>query len=593
LIEEKYGPRSPTFAPVAAPLVYLLELAAFLIGERQRFGFAGHGEAFGRWGWQVYAHKSEDLSGSAYEQCVALLSEIWDQRRGVERAARFTPAQKRSLLTALAAHLQSSGTRVFEGGELFAALDDLAPLAGVAAADAPALVDEILAHSGLLRRKSRSAYDFVHLSFQEYFAARDFLARGAGDELLAHLGEAWWREVIRLYAAMAPQAPQLLVALRSADLLLAAGCLADSRDPGTSEFAACAEGIVGDLVRQLNGETPARQAAADALAEVGRWRANEALRAAFAAADRPGVALAALLALAHGGDPATLQALLADHGRVLRLLHGELPGAGGGVRTRILALLERLGHPLAYVPAGEFWMGSDDGPGDERPRHRVRLAEYWIDRTPVTNAQYAAFVEASGYRAQSPWRDEFSAGKEQHPVVLVTWDDACAYAIWCGKHLPSEAQWEKAARGSDGRTWPWGNVWDGNRCNVSGRGTTAVGIYPQGVSPYGCHDLAGNVWEWVADWYDAGYYARSPATDPRGPETGVARVLRGGSWNDVGWFVRSADRSRFGPGRLGNGSGFRLALGHQGPAEPAPGAPPSGTDGGQAAFRTIRATGRS
>jgi hypothetical protein len=167
-----------------------------------------------------------------YEQCVALLGEIWDQRRGVERAARFTPGQKRRLLTALAAHLQRSGTRVFAGGELSAVLDDLAPLAGVAAADAPALVDEILAHSGLLRRKSRSAYDFVHLSFQEYFAARDFLERGAGDELLAHVGEAWWREVIRLYVALAPQAPQLLAALRSADLLLAAGCLADSRDPG-------------------------------------------------------------------------------------------------------------------------------------------------------------------------------------------------------------------------------------------------------------------------------------------------------------------------------------------------------------------------
>ncbi len=339
---------------------------------------------------------------------------------------------------------------------------------------------------------------------------------------------------------------------------------------------------------------PARQAAADALAEVGRWRANEALRAAFVDAERPGLALAALLALARGGDPATLQALLADRGRVRRLLHGELPGAVGSVRTRILALLERLGHPLAYVLAGDFWMGSDAGPGSEQPRHRVTLAEYWIDRTPVTNAQYAAFVEASGYRAQGSWRDEFSAGKERHPVVRVTWDDACAYAEWCGKHLPSEAQWEKAARGSDGRPWPWGNVWDGNRCSVSGRGTTAVGSYPQGVSPYGCHDMAGNVDEWVADWYDPGYYVRSPASDPRGPETSALRVLRGGSWNYYGGDVRSAYRPGREPGgRIDDNLGFRLALGHQVSAEPAPGAPPSGTDGGQAGFRTIRATGRS
>jgi hypothetical protein len=226
----------------------------------------------------------------------------------------------------------------------------------------------------------------------------------------------------RLYAGLAPQAPRLLAALRDTGLLLAAACLADSRDLATSEIAACAEGIVGDLVRHLHGEEPACQAAADALAEVGRWGANEALRAAFADADRPELALAALLALARGGDRAPLQALLADQGSALRLLHTALPGAAGGVRTHILALLERLGKPLAYVPAGDFEMGSDDGAVDERrSRHRVTLAEYWIDRHPVTNAQYAAFVDATGYRAQGSWQDEFSAGKERHPVVLVTW----------------------------------------------------------------------------------------------------------------------------------------------------------------------------
>jgi formylglycine-generating enzyme required for sulfatase activity len=493
-----------------------------------------------------------------YQQCVALLSEGWDQQRDVERAARFSAEQKRAFLAALAAYLQRSGLRVFERAALSAALADLAPPVGVAAVAAPALLEEILGHTGLLRRKSRSAYDFVHLSFQEYFAAQDFLDRGAGDELLAHIGEAWWREVIRLYAAMAPQALQLLDSLRTVDLLLAAGCLADSRDPGTSEFAACAEAIVADLVRQLHGEAPARQAAADALAEVGRWRANEALLAAFTDADRSELALPALLALARGGDASSLHAALADSGRVLRLLNGALPAAAAAVRARILALLERLGHPLVHIPAGDFWMGSDGGPADEQPRHLVTLAEYWIDRYPVSNERFAAFVEASGYRAQGVWRDESGEGKQRHPVVRVTWDDACAYGEWCGQRLPSEAQWEKAARGSDGRIFPWGNVWDGNRCNVSGRGTTAVGSYPQGVSPYGCHDMAGNVGEWVADWYDAGYYAGSPAADPRGPTQGSRRVVRGGSWSHDRHFARCAYRHGFAPVTRYFNLGFRV-----------------------------------
>ncbi|HND81565.1 MAG TPA: SUMF1/EgtB/PvdO family nonheme iron enzyme [Accumulibacter sp.] len=416
-----------------------------------------------------------------YAQCVELLGELWDQRRGVDRAARFGREQKQRALMTLAAHLQRQGARVFEVDDLRAALSRTdgtsasaivggAP-AGIAIGDAQALLDEILAHSGLLRRKSRSAYDFVHLSFQEYFAACDFLARDAGGELLAQLGQAWWREVIRLYVAMAPPAPQLLAALRRTDLLLAAGCLADARDPGTGEFAATAQAIVADLAERLHDDAADRQAAADALAELAGGQANEILLAALADAAPPDLARSALLALARAGDPATQQTLFADFGQTLRLLHAGLPGAGVGQRPRILALLETLGQPLAYVPAGDFWMGSDDGFADEKPRHRLRLSAYWIDRYPVSNAQYAAFVDATGYRAQGPWREAFRPGMARHPVVNVTWNDALAYAEWCGKHLPSEAQWEKAARGGDDRVWPWGNVWDGNRCNVTLRGT--------------------------------------------------------------------------------------------------------------------------
>jgi len=215
---------------------------------------------------------------------------------------------------------------------------------------------------------------------------------------------------------------------------------------------------------------------------------------------------------------------------------------------------------MALVPAGEFLMGSTDADSNassaEKPQHRVRLDAYYTDVCPVTVGQYRAFCQ------------------DAHPVVDVTWHDSAAYSEWAGKKLPTEAQWEKAARGTDGRIWPWGNQWNGqaahcdyqHKCQWSDT-TAPVGSHPQGVSPYGCHDLIGNVWEWCADWYDDGYYKRSPGTpgvpeqNPRGPEFGTGRVLRGGSWFvdcTLGW-LRCAYRRDFVPDLRLAGRGFRCA----------------------------------
>jgi sulfatase-modifying factor enzyme 1 len=400
------------------------------------------------------------------------------------------------VLTQVAATFHAAGIRVFEREQLLMSLAKVLPACGVNG-EPHVFLDEVMTHTGLLRQKSRSSYDFVHLTFQEYFATCAFRDGGDGEALLAHVGDAWWREVIRLYAGLERDASALLERLRQHDLFLAAGCLADCRRVDTPAFRCAAESIVSDLQHLVRRDVSKRQDAADALAEITAWGATQFLTKAVAQDETdPALALAAVLALTRAADSAALDPLFATLGRTLRLLHGQLPLAVLPLRERILSLLDGLGHPLVFVPAGEFLMGSNTrGSGDQCPLHTVILKEYWIDKFPVTNEQFAQFVQETGYQAQGNWQSTFTPGKEQHPVVHVTWDDACAYGQWCGKQLPTEAQWEKAARGTDGREYPRGNQWDRNKCNASGRGTTPVGAYPEDVSPYGGYDMAGNVLE--------------------------------------------------------------------------------------------------
>jgi formylglycine-generating enzyme required for sulfatase activity/serine/threonine protein kinase len=219
------------------------------------------------------------------------------------------------------------------------------------------------------------------------------------------------------------------------------------------------------------------------------------------------------------------------------------------------------GMLMVYVPAGEFEMGSNTGDSDEQPVHTVYLDAYWIDQTEVTNGQYQRCVQA-GQCEPSEYRNDRDFNGELQPVVGVDWFNARAYCEWAGAQLPSEAQWEKAARGTDGRTYPWGNAQPNSNLLNFYRNigkTVAVGSYPAGASPYGALDLAGNVWEWVADWYAEGYYATSPARNPKGPSSGEYRVLRGGSWDGDPLSVRASFRYRSTPTISFNGIGFRCS----------------------------------
>ena len=236
----------------------------------------------------------------------------------------------------------------------------------------------------------------------------------------------------------------------------------------------------------------------------------------------------------------------------------------------------RLGTPPLYememvtIPDGEFFMGSKDGPEDEKPQRQVYLDAFEIAKYPLTNLQYKAFLEANpDHEAPGHWNDRtFPVGKANHPVVNISWFDAQAYVTWLSREtgkpyrLPTEAEWEKAARGTDGRIYPWEGEFDPSKCNTDNtvEDTTPVGIYPAGAGPYGAMDMAGNVWEWCADWFAEDYYKQADNRNPTGPEKGEYRVLRGGSWVNHRGSARGAGRDGAPPGsRSGSGVGVRCS----------------------------------
>jgi formylglycine-generating enzyme required for sulfatase activity len=223
------------------------------------------------------------------------------------------------------------------------------------------------------------------------------------------------------------------------------------------------------------------------------------------------------------------------------------------------------GMTLLYVPAGEFTMGSSDL-SDAQP-HIVNLDAFWIDQTEVTNAMYAKCVEANQCNphltnGSNTHPNYFGHAEfDNYPVIYVDWNMAKTYCEWAGRRLPTEAEWEKAARGTDQRTWPWGNEPSDTLHNFDSivGDTTEVGKYTNGSSPYGAYDMADNVWEWVNDWYSNTYYQNSPSSNPLGPDSGYLRVLRGGGGRGVLFYVPSSFRDRVGPTFTSFYLGFRCA----------------------------------
>lgn len=244
------------------------------------------------------------------------------------------------------------------------------------------------------------------------------------------------------------------------------------------------------------------------------------------------------------------------------------------IGTKMLSNID--GMTQLYIPAGKFQMGTstagDWTGGDEFPMHEVYLDSFWMDKTEVTNGQYQKCVQAGGclepHSISSETQNSYfdNPAFADYPVIQVDWDQANAYCKWTGRRLPTEAEWEKAARGTTERLFPWkGDAYGPDFANYDmddnwpNADTSQAGSIPAGASPYQVIDMAGNVYEWVSDWYGSTYYSQSPIENPSGPAEGSARVIRGGAWSSDWFFIRTGSRLSFYPDSYSNDIGFRCA----------------------------------
>lgn len=470
--------------------------------------------------------KLPDRRVELYKEAVDVFAANWNEAKGVTEfltvnQREFDALDRRLLLQRLALYMQEQERKEIELDELRRWLTGYFKEIVTQAQELPKVVESFLQavelRTGLLTARGMGVYSFSHLTFQEYLAAVEIASRDDYlDYVLACCGQSWWREVVLLVAGhLCEEGITRPTALISAianhtkqpephyNLVLAADCLKDC------------EGRVKPELRE--------------------WLPRQMRQ-------------------------------------VLETPFPEANQKWAGYRGNIVMGLVRLGSGFWSQPygepewvkilAGEFVMGSDDGRDSEKPEHELYLDTFYIARVPITNTQYQLFVQATGHREPRFWENGRPAkGQEAHPVVGVDFYDALAYCHWLSEvtkkkiTLPTEAQWEKAARGTDGRVYPWGNQFDNRKCNSIrklGTGTTAmpVGIFSAGTSPYGVLEMAGNVWEWTSSSW-TGSYA------PTAREELNKKVLRGGSWNDNDEYLRSSIRCWYVTGIRNDYVGFR------------------------------------
>ncbi len=483
---------------------------------------------------QRYRAQLPERRTELYEEAIEVLLGQWDMAKGLTETATVAgraldAGDRRSLLEPVALAMMERQWRELEADELKRQLGRqfltmLSDRREVVKA-VESFVRLISERSGLLAERGYGIYSFSHLTFQEHLAARAVADRGDYLEYsLARLGESWWREVILLEAGyLSTQGKRRVTELIKAimeqpvksplfhHLVLAAECV---RDVGAAR-------LDGDLAGEI----------------------QRRIRREF---ERP----------LQKGDQETIKRRAAAAEALARI-----EGGGSGLQPAFWRL--PYGEPVwVTIPAGEFWLGEGD------KIHRLYLPEYRLARTPITNAQYQLFTQATKYPTPRYWDNgRLSKGQESHPVVYISWYDALAYCDWLGKvtgkriTLPSEAEWEKAARGDkDKRVYPWGETWDETKCNNRKLGldsTTPVGIFPAGASLYGCLDMTGNVLEWTRSADEAYPYNLGDGRENL-ERTDVPRVLRGGAFGCNMRNARCACRYRDYPDLRFTNLGFRV-----------------------------------
>lgn len=543
-----------------------------------------------------------------YDIATTTLLRDWWKAKGGADAEAIQPGEADYLLTGLAykMHTEYSRGLISEKAMLETLVQTYQTYHGEPDSKKPLIeakmqdfMRRVRERAGIIAERATGYYGFLHLTFQEYYAGK-WLVEDAGEaanRLFERRKEPRWREPIRLAIAHSSGINMrrylekgLLDKPNFADLILATLCITDAKSPPNDLLKNVAtqlcQGYLALNRRRANENDALYKETLEALNDCTQTEfcafVTERLFEALpqAAPDRINRIYDALRRVVQpnqnpvwdflyshiqqpqgltGEAAAWYLGIAARENAEIRLRLEKLPKKLS-MRTAALALATPMSPPKQTVsldkgiefvttPAGGFWQGSNELDREMPPRW-VELKEYKISKYPVTVAQFRQFTQETG--AQFDWnkRKPSWGWIDDHPMVDVRWDEARAYCQWVGGDLPTEAQWEKVARGTDGRTYPWGNDWeDGKHCANSMRpnklkSTVAVGSYPTGVSPYGVHDMAGNVWEWCRDYYDRDYYKTAPRNNPVNLKEPGFRVVRGGSWNIVSTFrFRSAFRN--------------------------------------------------